>query len=241
MKQFIKKTILKKVWIFVFTFVALFAALSLLVGCNGPQYRAYPPAADGRLPGDDLRPQNRDYHSESDFLNLSTFDTFNVRDTETYGQFLEEIMSLCRQNRNIGMYGEYHSGGSFGSPISSCQWAVKNYNLFSVDLFMDAAPEHNSSVDIEFYAGYNGHGSFEDQWISSGGLEIVGELKYEEDGDFRIVYRPGQGQPRITIRVKGSLEDLEDGDKRSLSATIEYGGNEIGKGRISVIDPEYED
>lgn len=236
MKKFIKKIMIKQVWTFTLTLFSVFAALSLLAGCGqrSPWHnRAYPPGS--HFPGG-YSPQGGWHHNS---LYLSSFESISIRDTEAYGRFLEEVMHLCRQNRFNGVYGEWHGGGSFGSPISSCGWATQNYNRFAIDLSMDINPQQNSPVDMEFFVGYDS-GFYGTQWIPSSStqwMSLVGELKHEEDGDFRIVYRPvGNNQPRITIYVDGSIEDLQD-DRRDLSVTIKYGGDRIGRGKISIVDP----
>ena len=65
---------------------------------------------------------------------------------------------------------------------------------------MDINPQQNSPVDIEFFVGYEG-GFYGTQWLSSSStqwmMDLVGELKYEEDGDFRIVYRPTIGHNNL--------------------------------------------
>ena len=235
MKKFIKKPMKKQVWTFTLTLFSVFATLSLLAGCaqqSSWQNRAYPPGSN--FPGGYF-PQGTLHHNS---LYLSTFDSMSIRDTDAYGRFLEEVMHLCRQNRFNGAYGEWHGGGSFGNPISSCNWATQNYNQFALDISMDIDPQQNSLVDMEFFVGYDS-GFYGTQWIPSSStqwMSITGELRHEEDGDFRIVYRPvGNNQPRITILVSGSIEDLQN-DRRDLSVTIEYGGDKIGKGKISIVD-----
>ncbi len=244
MKKLMKKIMTKQIWMFIVTVFSVFTLFSLSIGCSQQsqwQNRAYPPGA--QVPGGYF-PQGGGqgpYYNPS--LYLSTFDSVSIRDTEAYGRFLEEVMNLCRQNRFNGAYGEWHGGGSFGSSISSCGWATQNYTQFAVDLSMDIDPQQNSPVDIEFFVGYQG-GFNGTQWISSSSTQwgsVTGELRFEEDGDFRILYRPvGNSQSRITIRVNGSLEDLQN-NRRDLSVSIEYGGDEIGKGRTSIVDPSDND
>ena len=236
MKDLIKKIMTKQIWTFAIALFGAFAVLSLLAGCGQKspwQNRAYPPGSNfpgGYFPQDGLYD-----HS----LYLSTLESVNIGDTEAFGRFLEEVMHLCRQNRFNGAYGEWHAGGSLGSSSSSCGWATRNYTQFAVDLSMDINPQHNSPVDIEFFVGYEG-GFYGTQWISSSStqwMSLVGELRFEEDGDFRVTYRPavGNNQPRITLRVSGSLEDLQN-NRRNLSVSIEYGGDKIGRGKISIVD-----
>ena len=234
-----KKIMTKQIWMFIVTVFSVFTIFSLFIGCAQQsrwQNRAYPPGA--HLPGGPggYFPQGGGSYDHS--LYLSTFDSMSIRNTEAYGRFLEEVMSLCRQNRFNGAYGEWHGGGSFGSPISSCGWATQNYTQFAVDLSMDIDPQQNSPVDIEFFVGYQG-GFYGTQWVSSSSTQwasTTGEIRFEEDGDFRILYRPaGNHQSRITIYVSGSIEDLQN-DRRNLSVTIKYGSDEIGRGRVSIVD-----
>ena len=243
MKKFMKKIMEKQIWILGLTLFSVFVAFSLLAGCaqrSNWQNRAYPPGAGGGyFPGGGSFPQGGGLYDNS--LYLSTFDSVSIRNTDAYGRFLEEVMHLCRQNRFNGAYGEWHGGGSFGNSSSSCGWATQNYTQLAVDLSMDIDPQQNSPVDIEFFVGYAG-GFYGTQWISSSTTQwasTTGELKFEEDGDFRVIYRPvGNSQSRITIRVKGSLEDLQD-DRRNLSVSIEYGGDEIGKGKTSIVESDH--
>ena len=229
MKAFMKNKTIKKLWI-TFSFVAVLS-IATLVGCSKSQY-GYGQGPYGTFPA------SRYAQGYGGFA-LSTDDSMSIRDTEAYGRFLEEIMGLCRHNRNNGMMGEWHHGGSFGSPISSCKWATQNYEEFVVEFYMDDNPEHGSLVDIEFYLGAN-NGYFGTQWVSSTdrALVITGELRVQEDGQFRIVYDPGHRQPRIIMKVKGDLEDLVDGSKSRANITVEYGGDRIGTGKASVMEEE---
>ena len=92
MKRLMNKIMTKQIWIFTLTLCGAFTILSLLAGCGqrSPwQNRAYPPGA--HFPGG-LFPQGGFHNS----LYLSTFESLRIKNTETFGRFLEEVMQLCR-------------------------------------------------------------------------------------------------------------------------------------------------
>ena len=223
MKSFIMKMnkITKKLWV-AFLVVAILS-MAALVGCSKSQYgygRGYGPYPPGH--------PNFQRRLSSDFLQFSNEDTLSIQNTDAYGRFLEDILLLCRHNRNNGVVAEWHYSGSFGNPNSSCQWATQNYTDFIVDLYMDTDPEHGSIVDIDFSVGADGY------W--SPNIEITGELRVQENGHFKVIYDLGHQQPRLVIKVAGSLEDFVSDDRRNAKVTVEYDGETIGRDKISVVE-----
>ena len=221
---------IKKATPFLLT-VMLFALT--LMGCSN--HNPYGPYVPPWGPGRPWHPQG-----QFDSLFLSSDQSISIRDSEVYGRFLEEVMMLCRNNRNTGFIWEWHHGGSFGSPTSSCDWATQNYTEFAIDLYLDRDAQHNSRVDIVFWVGARSSGYLHHQanvsWLPS--VEVTGELRYMENESVRVVYRPDFAKPSIVIRFNGTIDDLFHNQRGTIRANIKY-EDSLGEGNFSIVEEEY--
>lgn len=215
----------KSIWtsrIYLCLFVATALLALTLIGCSnspyyGPYHPPYPPIVDP--PYD---PQGWD-----NTIFLSSDSSISVRGGQAYKRFLEEIIGLCVSNRNTGyiLVWQYHD---------SCETALQTYTEFAIDLHIEQNPQHNSRVAITFWVG--SHSGYHYQqgvsWLPS--FEYVGEFKHQDNGGFRVVYRPNPQLPGVVIRFNGSLNNLYSG-RSTLKAIIEY-EDVLGQGQFSIVE-----
>ena len=218
-----------------FSIMSLLLSAYLLIGCSNYSPVPYGPGPWG--PRGPYFPQGR---TQNNYIFLSSDSLISLRDTEAYGRFLEEVMSLCRHNRNTGFIWEWRSGGSFGSPTSSCDWATQSYTDFAVDLYLDVNPQQGSRVDMVFWVGSRDTGYYQSEtsWLPS--PELAGELRFHENDGFRIVYRPDISKPSIILRFDGhNISHLTGRNAgQTLSATIKY-EDTLGQGSFSIVEDDF--